>query len=78
VERLNGSGTDIFKEGGPVDQNMGTFERIRFALEDFGPTFVKIGPVMSLKPDLLPADPLIELGKLQDDVPLRSRNRATG
>ena len=44
-------------------------ERVRVVLERLGPTFVKIGQVASLRPDLLPRDIVVELGKLQDDVP---------
>jgi ubiquinone biosynthesis protein len=48
---------------------MGIYERIRCVLEDLGPTFVKFGQIMSLRPDLLPSDLLFELSKLQDEVP---------
>ena len=42
----------------------------RFAnlLEDLGATFVKFGQHLSLRSDLFPADYLVELQKLQDDV----------
>jgi len=43
--------------------------RLREALQDLGPSFVKLGQVMSTRPDLLPADVVVELRKLQDDVP---------
>ncbi|MGQ9669584.1 MAG: ABC1 kinase family protein [Desulfosoma sp.] len=45
-----------------------TFERIRRALEDLGPTFVKFGQMMSLRPDLLPYTLIQELRKLRDEV----------
>lgn len=44
-------------------------EHIRRVLEELGPTFVKFGQVMSTRPDVVPPDILIELRKLQDDVP---------
>lgn len=44
-------------------------ERIRKALEDLGPVFVKFGQVLSTRRDLLPDDLANELAKLQDDVP---------
>ena len=44
-------------------------ERLRLALEDLGPVFVKLGQALSTRPDLLPADIAIELSKLQDQVP---------
>jgi len=44
-------------------------ERIRMALEDLGPIFVKAGQIVSTRRDLLPDDIAIELSKLQDRVP---------
>ncbi len=43
--------------------------RLRLALEDLGPIFVKFGQVLSTRRDLLPADLADELAKLQDRVP---------
>ncbi|MCG7657330.1 ubiquinone biosynthesis regulatory protein kinase UbiB [Wielerella bovis] len=43
--------------------------RLRLALESLGPIFVKLGQVLSTRPDLLPADYAAELAKLQDKVP---------
>ncbi len=45
------------------------YERIRMAIEELGPTFVKGGQVLSNRPDLLPSDLINELKKLQDSVP---------
>ncbi len=42
--------------------------RLREALEELGPVFVKFGQVLSTRPDLLPDDIAIELTKLQDRV----------
>ena len=44
-------------------------ERLRLALEQLGPIFVKFGQVMSTRRDLLPDDIAVELAKLQDRVP---------
>ncbi len=44
-------------------------ERLRRALEDLGPIFVKFGQVVSTRRDLLPPDIADELAKLQDRVP---------
>ena len=44
-------------------------ERIRRALEDLGPIFVKFGQMLSTRRDLLPHDIADELAKLQDQVP---------
>jgi ubiquinone biosynthesis protein len=43
--------------------------RLRQALEDLGPIFVKFGQVLSTRRDLMPADIADELAKLQDRVP---------
>lgn len=42
--------------------------RLREMLEELGPTFVKFGQLLSTRPDLLPADVITELRKLQDAV----------
>jgi ubiquinone biosynthesis protein len=44
-------------------------ERLRRALEDLGPIFVKFGQVLSTRRDLMPPDVADELAKLQDRVP---------
>jgi ubiquinone biosynthesis protein len=44
-------------------------ERLRLALEELGPIFVKFGQALSTRRDLLPADIADELAKLQDRVP---------
>ncbi len=51
------------RKGGP------RAERIRLALEELGPIFVKFGQALSTRRDLLPADLADELAKLQDRVP---------
>ncbi len=44
-------------------------ERLRLALEELGPIFIKFGQTVSTRRDLLPADIAEELAKLQDRVP---------
>lgn len=44
-------------------------ERLRRALEELGPIFVKFGQVLSTRRDLMPMDIADELAKLQDQVP---------
>lgn len=44
-------------------------ERLRLALENLGPIFVKFGQMLSTRRDLIPTDIANELAKLQDQVP---------
>ncbi len=69
VDRLEIPGADFLHKIGPAVTNLGLFERIRIVIEELGPTFVKFGQIMSLRPDLLPETLLSELEKLQDNVP---------
>ncbi len=43
--------------------------RARKVLEELGPTFIKLGQILSTRPDLIPLDICKEFEKLQDDVP---------
>ena len=52
-----------------TDAKSSTAVRIRRVLEELGPSFVKLGQIVSTRPDLVPADIIDELRKLQDDVP---------
>ena len=42
---------------------------LRLALQELGPTFIKLGQILSTRPDMLPASYIAELSKLQDDIP---------
>ncbi len=44
-------------------------KRIRLALTDLGPTFIKLGQVLSMRPDLIGPELADELASLQSDVP---------
>jgi len=48
---------------------LGTGPRLRMAFQELGPTFIKLGQILSLRPDLIPPDLAEELTKLQDAVP---------
>lgn len=44
-------------------------EHVRLAIEDLGATFIKLGQILSSRPDLMSPDYLVELAKLQDHAP---------
>ena len=54
--------------GKHVDSSMSRAERLRYAAEELGPTFVKLAQILSMRPDLVPPDVAAELQKLQDEV----------
>lgn len=45
------------------------WERVRLVTEELGPSFVKLAQVLSNRPDILPEGLIVELEKLQSDVP---------
>ncbi len=51
----------------PLELSRGA--RLRLALEDLGPIFIKFGQLLSTRRDLLPPDIADELARLQDQVP---------
>src|SRR3989344_7686890 len=51
------------KKGFPFEK------RLRLTLERLGPTFIKFGQMLSVRPDLIPKSYIKELEKLQDSVP---------
>lgn len=53
----------------PAAVEMSPAEHLRLALEELGPTFVKLGQMLSTRPDLFPLAYIAELSRLQDDVP---------
>lgn len=44
-------------------------ERMRLAMEELGPTFIKLGQLLSTRPDVIPKEYIDEFRKLQDEVP---------
>ncbi len=46
--------------------------RIVLAIHELGPTFIKLGQILSTRRDLLPPELIVELETLQDDVPALS------
>ncbi len=61
-------GKKFFKKGVSTTTRLTAAERIRLVLEELGPTFIKLGQVLSTRSFLIPAEFLNELTKLQDDV----------
>jgi ubiquinone biosynthesis protein len=49
--------------------------RVRMALEELGPTFIKLGQLLSTRPDLLSPEYIKELERLQDQVPPESTDK---
>ena len=69
VQHIELPGAGLVRKISTTPTDIGVHARIRSAIEDLGPTFVKFGQIMSLRPDLLPGKLLDELEKLQDAVP---------
>ena len=53
----------------PDEQRRSSAARFRELLAELGPTFIKLGQILSSRPDILPPDFIAELSKLQDDAP---------
>lgn len=50
-----------------VRENFG--QRLRRAFEELGPTFIKLGQILSDRADIIPESVVLEMKKLQDEVP---------
>jgi len=59
----------IFMPNGKDVSGLPRGERLRLALQDLGPVYVKFGQILSTRRDLLPRDIADELALLQDQVP---------
>ena len=60
---------ELFSRRDGDDSQQTQARRLRSALEELGPTFSKLGQVLSTRPDLLPPAFIDELSRLQDHVP---------
>ncbi len=56
-------GSDFSDEGAPGPIGL------RLAIEELGPSFIKLGQILSSRSDIIPEDYIQELSKLQDTVP---------
>jgi len=57
----------LFNRG--YDEPVSRPQHVRQALEELGPTFIKLGQILSTRADLLPVSYQVELSKLQDAAP---------
>ncbi len=63
----------------PEQEKKSVYVRISEALQELGPTFIKLGQILSTRPDLIPQALCDEFSKLQDQVsPIPSRGRPRG
>ncbi|MCH2448511.1 MAG: AarF/ABC1/UbiB kinase family protein [Gracilimonas sp.] len=53
----------------PKERPYSSAEHLRLLFEELGPTFIKMGQILSTRPDLLPPEMAIEFTKLQDTAP---------
>jgi ubiquinone biosynthesis protein len=63
--------TDLLPRGARDESVVESGDRgrhLREMFEELGPTFVKFGQLLSMRPDIIPPDVVVELQKLQDDV----------
>ncbi|WP_319521131.1 AarF/UbiB family protein [uncultured Desulfosarcina sp.] len=59
----------ISRKRGERVERLSRAVRVRMAIEELGPTYIKLGQILSTRPDLVAVDFVRELAKLQDKVP---------
>jgi ubiquinone biosynthesis protein len=71
LDRVVQRGRELIFRAAPRDESTRLPEavRLRLVLEELGPTFIKLGQVLSTRPDLIPPEVAKEFEKLQSDVP---------
>ncbi len=68
LSRYAVSTRDVTSDGDEVELRLPLPQKLREVLEELGPTFVKLGQVMSTRADVLPPAYIVELSKLQETV----------
>lgn len=56
-------------DGAVVDERLSTAQRVRLTIEQLGPTFIKLGQLAATRPDIFPAEYVVEFEKLLDAAP---------
>lgn len=73
---LYGLWAQLFYRKGEKDLSASGEARLRMALQELGPSFIKVGQILSTRSDLLPPSWAAELARLQDEVPPFSSSEA--
>ncbi|MCA9284299.1 MAG: phosphotransferase [Phycisphaerales bacterium] len=69
IERLLDRGAELLGRPSRETQHLSAAHRMRLAMEELGPTFIKAGQILSTRRDLVPEEWTKEFSKLQDKVP---------
>ncbi len=59
----------LLRRGPQREAGLSVAQRLRLAIEELGPTFIKLGQILSTRSDILPREIVEELARLQDQVP---------
>ncbi|MFP4012814.1 MAG: ABC1 kinase family protein [Chitinispirillaceae bacterium] len=69
IERYLSATNRLFRSKKKRFKGVSRWDRVRLALEELGPTFIKLGQFASNRPDVLPPELIASLESLQDAVP---------